>query len=65
MREFDSLISGLNAIRDLKVEEEFFFFDKGERQYHNFDTKEFYPILMVNIGSGISMLKVSEKDDNI
>lgn len=65
IKEFDSLVAGLKAIKDLKVEEEYFFFDKGERLYHNVDSDEFYPILMVNIGSGISMLKVSEKDGNI
>ncbi|XP_010044613.2 pantothenate kinase 1 [Eucalyptus grandis] len=55
--EMDCLVAGANFLLKAVQREAFFYMD-GQKQFVQIDHKDLYPYLLVNIGSGVSMIKV-------
>ncbi|KAL8224569.1 hypothetical protein R6Q57_020044 [Mikania cordata] len=55
--EMDCLVSGANFLLK-SVPSEAFTYMNGQRNYEQIDLDDLYPYLLVNIGSGVSMIKV-------
>ncbi|KAL0327261.1 UNVERIFIED_CONTAM: Pantothenate kinase [Sesamum angustifolium] len=55
--EMDCLVSGANFLLKTVHHEAFTYMD-GQKDYVQIDHKDLYPYLLVNIGSGVSMIKV-------
>ncbi|KAL3511303.1 hypothetical protein ACH5RR_030704 [Cinchona calisaya] len=55
--EMDSLVAGANFLLKEASREAFTYMD-GQKEYVQIDQKDLYPYLLVNIGSGVSMIKV-------
>ncbi|XP_071690984.1 pantothenate kinase 1 [Rutidosis leptorrhynchoides] len=55
--EMSSLVSGANFLLKA-VPSEAFTYVNGQRNYAQIDNNDLYPYLLVNIGSGVSMIKV-------
>ncbi|KAK9060242.1 hypothetical protein SSX86_020946 [Deinandra increscens subsp. villosa] len=55
--EMGSLVSGANFLLK-SVQSEAFTYENGQRNYVQLDHNDLYPYLLVNIGSGVSMIKV-------
>ncbi|KAJ0678479.1 putative pantothenate kinase [Helianthus annuus] len=55
--EMSSLVSGANFLIK-SVPSEAFTYVNGQRNYEQIDHNDLYPYLLVNIGSGVSMIKV-------
>ncbi|KAK4423830.1 Pantothenate kinase [Sesamum alatum] len=55
--EMDCLVRGANFLLKT-VHHEAFTYMNGEKEYAQIDHKDLYPYLLVNIGSGVSMIKV-------
>ncbi|MCL4132882.1 UNVERIFIED_CONTAM: hypothetical protein GTU68_026623 [Idotea baltica] len=65
--ELDSLIRGIEYIEDNNVEKECYYFvnprDQTLCQKHTYDFSNPYPYLIVNVGSGVSILSVYGPDN--
>ncbi|RAL53277.1 hypothetical protein DM860_006949 [Cuscuta australis] len=59
--EMDCLVAGANFLLKA-VQHEAFTHINGQKEYVQIDQKDLYPYLLVNIGSGVSMIKV-ERDN--
>ncbi|EPS71980.1 hypothetical protein M569_02777 [Genlisea aurea] len=59
--EMDSLVAGANLVLKAWDREAFTYMD-GRKEYVEIDEKDLYPYLLVNIGSGVSMIKVDSGD---
>ncbi|XP_076893041.1 pantothenate kinase 1-like [Bidens hawaiensis] len=57
VEEMGSLVSGANFLLK-SVPSEAFTYVNGQRNYEQIDHNDLYPYLLVNIGSGVSMIKV-------
>lgn len=57
VEEMSSLVSGANFLLKA-VPSEAFTYVNGQRNYMQIDGNDLYPYLLVNIGSGVSMIKV-------
>nr|XP_043613824.1 pantothenate kinase 1 [Erigeron canadensis] len=57
VEEMSSLVSGVNFLLKA-VPSEAFTYENGKRNYVQIDHNDLYPYLLVNIGSGVSMIKV-------
>ncbi|KAK2977505.1 hypothetical protein RJ640_016133, partial [Escallonia rubra] len=57
VEEMDSLVAGANFLLKAVDREAFTYMD-GEKEYLQIDHNDLYPYLLVNIGSGVSMIKV-------
>ncbi|KAI7753992.1 hypothetical protein M8C21_015557 [Ambrosia artemisiifolia] len=57
VEEMGSLVSGANFLIK-SVPSEAFTYVNGQRNYEQIDHNDLYPYLLVNIGSGVSMIKV-------
>ncbi|KAD1852820.1 hypothetical protein E3N88_42208 [Mikania micrantha] len=57
VEEMGSLVSGANFLLK-SVPSEAFTYMNGQRNYEQIDHDDLYPYLLVNIGSGVSMIKV-------
>lgn len=55
--EMDCLVTGANFLLKA-VRHEAFTYMNGQKEYVQIDQKDLYPYLLVNIGSGVSMIKV-------
>ncbi|KAF7809300.1 pantothenate kinase 1 [Senna tora] len=55
--EMDCLVRGANFLLKVVHQEAFTYMD-GQKQYIQVDHNDLYPYLLVNIGSGVSMIKV-------
>ena len=65
--EMESLVTGTNFLLSV-IQDEAFTFWKGKKDYISIqnDKSDLFPYLLVNIGSGVSMIKVSgPKNTNI
>ncbi|GAA0148878.1 kinase [Lithospermum erythrorhizon] len=59
--EMDCLVSGSNFLLKVVQREAFTYMD-GKKEYVQIDQKDLFPYLLVNIGSGVSMIKVDGED---
>lgn len=59
--EMDCLVSGANFLLKVVQREAFTYMD-GKKEYVQIDQKDLFPYLLVNIGSGVSMIKVDGED---
>ncbi|GAA0160668.1 kinase [Lithospermum erythrorhizon] len=59
--EMDCLVSGANFLLKVVQCEAFAYMD-GKKEYIQIDQNDLYPYLLVNIGSGVSMIKVDGED---
>ncbi|CAI9092932.1 OLC1v1028300C1 [Oldenlandia corymbosa var. corymbosa] len=59
--EMDSLVAGVNFLLKGVTGEAFTYMD-GKNEYVQIDQNDLYPYLLVNIGSGVSMIKVDGDD---
>lgn len=55
--EMDCLVAGANFLLESRHQEAFTYMD-GKKEYQQIDQNDLYPYLLVNIGSGVSMIKV-------
>ncbi|KAL6187058.1 hypothetical protein ACLB2K_043174 [Fragaria x ananassa] len=55
--EMDSLVAGANFLLK-SVQDEVFTYMDGQKEFAQIDQDNLYPYLLVNIGSGVSMIKV-------
>ncbi|GFP88033.1 pantothenate kinase 2 [Phtheirospermum japonicum] len=55
--EMSSLVAGANFLLKAVHREAFTYMD-GQKEYVQIDHKDLYPYLLVNVGSGVSMIKV-------
>ncbi|XP_019163555.1 PREDICTED: pantothenate kinase 1-like [Ipomoea nil] len=55
--EMDCLVAGANFLLESVHQEAFTYMD-GKKEYQQIDQNDLYPYLLVNIGSGVSMIKV-------
>ena len=55
--EMDSLVAGANFLLK-SVQDEAFTYMDGQKEFAQIDQDNLYPYLLVNIGSGVSMIKV-------
>ncbi|XP_061990754.1 pantothenate kinase 1 [Rosa rugosa] len=55
--EMDSLVAGANFLLKSVHDEAFTYMD-GQKEFAQIDQEDLYPYLLVNIGSGVSMIKV-------
>ncbi|KAM7468651.1 hypothetical protein LguiB_016213 [Lonicera macranthoides] len=59
--EMDCLVVGANFLLKAVHQEAFTYMD-GQKEYVKIDHNDLYPYLLVNIGSGVSMIKVDGND---
>ncbi|XP_039047037.1 pantothenate kinase 1-like [Hibiscus syriacus] len=57
--EMECLVAGANFLLKAVHQEAFTYLD-GQKEFVQIDTNDLYPYLLVNIGSGVSMIKVDE-----
>lgn len=55
--EMDCLVSGANFLLEVAADEAFTYVD-GRKEFVQLDPNDLFPYLLVNIGSGVSMIKV-------
>lgn len=60
--EMQCVVRGLNFLRSCIYNEVFSFNESAEREYHSPAIHQEFPFLIVNIGSGVSILKVKGED---
>lgn len=58
-------MAGVESIRRLNSTNELISVRENKVIHHEIDSEDFYPFLMVNVGSGVSILKLSWSEGNV
>ncbi|ORX72950.1 fumble-domain-containing protein, partial [Linderina pennispora] len=63
VEEMESLIKGLNFLIREVADEVFTYSEDAPMQFENLASDDFFPYMLVNIGSGVSILKVTSENE--